>query len=282
MGTLRFALALVVLFAHTGGVRWNLMLPGPMALQWFFIMSGFYMSLVLREKYVHHPRPLQLFLTNRLLRIFPVYWLLLVLALAFAIFLEMRPAPAEVTASALSFFRHYYGQMDWGAMAWLIWVNVGLVFQDSVLFLGLDPATGSLFFTPQFQTTNPALYRFLFIPQAWSISLELVFYLLAPFLLLRGWRVVLLVLLGSVLLRVVLIGEGLFRDPWAYRFLPTELALFLLGYFSYLLYGRVRHWRIPPSVSLLLWIVSLAAASASFRDAPIGRCGCSPISAWPL
>jgi len=95
------------------------------------------------------------------------------------------------------------------------------------MFLGVE--SGHLVWSQNFQDSEILLYRGLLIPQAWSLSLELCFYLLAPFLLLRK-KVLIPILVLSIALRLALVGIGLgLQDPWSYRFFPTELALFLLG-----------------------------------------------------
>ncbi|ABW29256.1 hypothetical protein AM1_4278 [Acaryochloris marina MBIC11017] len=59
--------------------------------------------------------------------------------------------------------------------------NMIVAFQDMVLFLTHD-AGQSFQFTTNFTDSQQPLYKYLIIPQGWSISLELIFYLLAPFL----------------------------------------------------------------------------------------------------
>ena len=49
------------------------------AVQVFFIISGFYISLILNEKYIDGNGGYFLYLSNRFLRIFPLYWLLMLL-----------------------------------------------------------------------------------------------------------------------------------------------------------------------------------------------------------
>ena len=51
MGLLRIVLALSVLLEHAMAWHGYRMLGGPLAVQCFFIISGFYMGLVLNEKY---------------------------------------------------------------------------------------------------------------------------------------------------------------------------------------------------------------------------------------
>ena len=70
------------------------------------------------------------------------------------------------------------------------------------------------------------------MPQAWTLGVELSFYLLAPLILPRR-RLVIALLLASLALRAALVVVGVgTTDPWTYRFFPTELALFLAGALS--------------------------------------------------
>ena len=77
------------------------------------------------------------------------------------------------------------------------------------------------------------IYSGLIIPQAWTLGLELSFYLIAPFILKR-LNLIIILLIISILTRIYLyyIGLGL-QDPWSYRFFPTELAFFLFGSLSH-------------------------------------------------
>src|SRR5262245_48480055 len=76
MGMVRVALAMAV-------VLWHLPLPsykflsGGLAVQAFFIISGFYMALVLNGKY----KDVGLFYSNRLLRLFPTYFVMVALTI---------------------------------------------------------------------------------------------------------------------------------------------------------------------------------------------------------
>ena len=68
------------------------------------------------------------------------------------------------------------------------------------------------------------------IPQSWTLSLELFFYILAPFILRRS---IILIASLCVLSACVKMGLQFFfdlsGDPWSYRFFPSELSFFLLG-----------------------------------------------------
>ena len=71
------------------------------------------------------------------------------------------------------------------------------------------------------------------IEPGWSLGVELTFYLVAPFIL-TNRKLLVALLLASLALRVsfIMAGFGL-KDPWFYRFFPTELALFLIGALSH-------------------------------------------------
>ena len=50
---------------------------GEIAVELFFIISGFYMSLILNEKY-NTPDKILIFYKNRFLKLFPIYWTVLI------------------------------------------------------------------------------------------------------------------------------------------------------------------------------------------------------------
>ncbi len=82
VGTLRLILASAVLLVHAGSLfRFNITGGGQVPVELFYIISGFYMALVLNEKYTG-PGSARAFYLNRLLRLLPAYWVMAVLALA--------------------------------------------------------------------------------------------------------------------------------------------------------------------------------------------------------
>ena len=97
MGTLRFILALSVAYGHAGDFLGFPLIPGDTAVQSFYAVSGFYMALVLNEKYRPGSSTYSLFISNRFLRLFPVYvtvlCLTLLLAFAYRIFSSAKELP---------------------------------------------------------------------------------------------------------------------------------------------------------------------------------------------
>lgn len=224
MGLLRVLLALAVLMEHTGGLQGYWMIGGPLAVQAFFIISGFYMGLVLNERY-DRPELNRAFYANRAIRIYSIYFLFLALYL-----LVFAWVHATTGSSPLDpYFSDRYSLPEKLGLGLL---NITVVGQELPLWMATDQ--GHLAFTAEPFVAQPdSVFRMMLIPVAWSLSLELVFYALAPFIARRGWRQIAALLALSLLLRIVAAGQGLVADPFSYRFFPFELALFLAGVLAY-------------------------------------------------
>ncbi len=215
MGTLRTLFALGVALGHpAGGFEFSV---GPRgAVQLFYVVSGFLMSYVLTEARAYSRT--RDFYLSRWLRLYPIYAAVAVLSLTYQYFLNDD-------------FFALYRQIPLSADLLLALSNIFLFGQDWVMFAAVHG--GSLEFAVDFTDTDFRLHTGLLVPQAWTLGLELSFYLVAPFILHRRGLVVCL-LASSLALRGVLIAAGLgLKDPWSYRFFPTELALFLFGALSH-------------------------------------------------
>lgn len=193
MGLIRLLLTISVVLVHAG-------LPSPVggrfAVQVFFLISGFVISLVLNE--AGRYRSAWDFYAARALRIWPEY--LLVLSLTAAAFIVIGlPEDAEIA-------RVYHSNIQ----GFVALSQLTIICQDWLLFM-------------------PGMRFGALAPQMWAIALEIYFYLLAPFVVRRP-RAMLLLFGASVGLRFALLifGPGS-ADPWTYRFFPTELAIFMLG-----------------------------------------------------
>ncbi|MCB0396973.1 MAG: acyltransferase [Flavobacteriales bacterium] len=257
MGLIRLILAISVVVSHSGSIFGIRFVGGQMAVQSFYIISGFYMALILTEKYIGPNGSYRLFISNRLLRLFPVYWTVALLTLI------ISSAAYFVTGGddsvSMHAFHEHYKDLNLGSFLFLMFTNVFLVLQDVVMFLGLDIETGKLFFTTNFRNTDPALYKFLMVPQAWTIGIEITFYLIAPFLVKRKWSAILTLIALSLTLRVILYTNGLTHDPWTHRFFPTELVFFLFGIVAYRLYKMLEHIPISPRIMNMIFGTVLVA-----------------------
>lgn len=256
MGLIRLILAITVVLGHSDSIFGFSFVGGQNAVQAFYIISGFYMALILNEKYIGSNKSYKLFITNRLLRIYPIYWTILLLTIICSIsFYFYSNANNHI---GIGIYIDYFKVMSFGSFIFLLFTNLFLFFQDLVMFLGLDVTSGNLFFTPNFEETNPMLWHFLFIPQAWTIGVEVAFYLIAPFIVRKKLNFILGLLILSLILRLVLYHYGFKYDPWSYRFFPTELAFFLIGVVSYHLYIRLRLIEIKILYLKIILIVILS------------------------
>jgi peptidoglycan/LPS O-acetylase OafA/YrhL len=87
MGLLRFLLAVSVILNHAGLLYGFGFVGGSTAVEAFFIISGFYITLILNEKYIKANNSYKLFITNRFLRLYPFYWIVLILSLLCAYYI---------------------------------------------------------------------------------------------------------------------------------------------------------------------------------------------------
>ncbi len=97
MGLLRLFLALSVVITHTAPLFGLQMMPGDVAVKLFFIVSGFYMSLVMAGKYEGKNRAL-FFYSNRALRLYPAFFIAILLTAIVLGAAEYAPAAAEKSA----------------------------------------------------------------------------------------------------------------------------------------------------------------------------------------
>jgi len=209
VGAIRLFLALVVVIDH-----WRMMILQPaglnnlpqhlelgmnagFAVMFFYVISGFLISTALREKYAATMTGMLRFYQSRFIRIYSLYWSMLLLML-----------------SAFGF---------WG---WFATLSAGDKFTN-LFVVGMD---WRIMFAsyPDWHWDASAP----FFHQAWTLSAELTFYVVAP-LLLRSWKTTLGVLLASAVVRGVLVTTTVFDGRWTYLFLPSTFLFFLIGHFAH-------------------------------------------------
>ena len=98
------------------------------------------------------------------------------------------------------------------------------------------------------------------IPQAWTLGIELTFYIIAPFLTRQRIAVVLAVMLASLSCKIIMFpAAGLHSDAMGYRFFPFELVFFCLGILAYHLYGRVSQLDTSRTLNIILLFLLFSA-----------------------
>lgn len=258
MGTIRFLLALNVVIAHYGGAFQNLIIAAPLAVQMFYVISGYLISIVLTES-SNYPR-ISRFYINRALRIYPIYIAVFLISLALAMlqYYLSGIGPISILIS-----------LPFMAQLLLVLSNLLLFFQDIVLFTAIQ--NNELVLTSHFTNTEIPTWKGLLVPQAWTLALELMFYLIAPFIL-RHKGTLIAVFLLSLSLKVYLYLNGYEYDPWNYRFFPAELSLFLLGAISHQFWTKIakqRNYLTKASNTSALLMMACAIFSHSHIPLPI-------------
>jgi peptidoglycan/LPS O-acetylase OafA/YrhL len=272
MGLLRVFLAIAVLLGHTGGFGGYMLTGGPVAVQAFFIISGFYMGLVLNERY-DRPALNRAFYLSRAIRIYALYYFFLALYLAVLALVQLRSGSSPL-------WPFLTDTVSLPEKALLGLLNVTVFGQDLTLHVAMNH--GHLAWSSQpFDQHGREVFRFMAIPMAWSLALELYFYALAPFIARRpAWQIALL-MAGSIAARLVAARCGLTADPYSYRFFPFELALFLAGLLGYKAFAawperwqgwpaRVLALSVPAAMLAYPWLLGDWPDNAFFTPARIG------------
>lgn len=100
MGVIRLLLSLSVVRGHTEPLLGLDLVGGQRAVQLFYIVSGFYMTLILSGRYAGKSR--FLFYSNRFLRIFPLYLAALLLMMGLAVGNQLLTGGSSVLAPYLT------------------------------------------------------------------------------------------------------------------------------------------------------------------------------------
>lgn len=175
MGTIRFILACAVVIVHSGPVLGLKLTDGRTAVQGFYLLSGFCIAMVLRQKYTG-PGSYRLFVKNRALRLFPLYWVVVIIGIV----ASLATGVLLGEWGRLAAWKDWFGVLDATTLTYLVTVNALLLGSETTLFMGLNVDVGSLFFASNFRDFEPELRSFLIVPPAWTLSVFFWFYLVAP------------------------------------------------------------------------------------------------------
>jgi peptidoglycan/LPS O-acetylase OafA/YrhL len=205
VGAIRLFLALAVAYdhlsqQHTSGLgaipkAWLLGMNGPFSVLFFYMISGFLISFALSNKYGTTGHGLVQFYKSRFIRIFSLYWPLLLLMI-----------------------------LDPSSRGWLSSASV-IDKVTSITLVGMD-------WTSSFESyPNPIMVTVPVLGQAWTLGAELTFYIVAPFLL-RSWKAAVIALIGSAVIRGTLVFSMGLHPVWSFSFFPSTLIFFMLGFYA--------------------------------------------------
>lgn len=257
MGLFRLLLASTVMLGHFVGYypqHLPFLLLGWASVPAFYLVSGFLITLVLRERY--HNR-IWLFYSNRALRLFPLYWAALAsfLVVNWLVAAGHLPGPHEhVGTNALRWWQEHQSENGALATVLLVFSNLAIFGQDWMLFIGKWP---HLF------TRDYFYHFFMYVGPAWTIEVEFVFYAIAPFVVRRDIKWTVVILISSLFARFLAVRLGFTAYGDAYDFPPFEMTFFMTGSLAYRAYAQLRGqastWIVIYSYAAFITIALLSA-----------------------
>lgn len=224
-GTYRTALAILVVAGHLGPVR-NV---GAYAVFAFYVLSGYLMTAILHKDYGYSLGGVGRYALNRVLRIFPMYWLALLLSLGLIALLGESAA------------RAYHAEM-------------GLVLSNTDIARNLLLVLSS---------STPTRW----VPPAWALTVELFFYALIGLGLSR-WAWLTLAWLACSLIYTAYLVVGSASFSYRYFPLAAASLPFATGAAVYHLRAMCnKHQAWRPPARLMWWLLTLFAANITLAAA---------------
>jgi peptidoglycan/LPS O-acetylase OafA/YrhL len=257
MGILRTLLAFIVAFSHSAETHFKLMgNDAGLAVLAFYVISGFYMALI-TEKYQLNQlsyRNIKNFYVSRFLRIFPVFLACTIITIIFGFFHLYKPIhKISIALTQLNL---------WRDKLFYIIENIFIFGQGFGRFITFDIYASHFVWDPLqklSQSTAEFGSSFAILGQAWSLSIELDFYLLVPFILTRNIRFISIICFISFFIRYFLHLNGYINYNIEHAFFPAVIGVFLLGSLSQrVIYERIKHGFIflkPIAIFLSLFIL---------------------------
>lgn len=225
MGLLRFYLAACVMFAHTASFPFPIGISPQSAVMIFFIISGFYMAILLNKIYIG-PGSKFAFYFNRFFRLWPIFIIITLCTMMAPIFISnYTDNPNNWIWPGVK-----NGSISIEAAIIISISNFFMVLQDWQFYFSQNLSHG--FVLLQGFSGGKDLFVYDYVPQAWSLGVEISFYIVAP-LIVRNVRLILLTIIASLLLNLYWMNIGASFSPWRYMFLPSVIYLFMLGAFAY-------------------------------------------------
>ena len=213
LGVIRFLLAFCVIAFHLTQYIPNL---GGLAVNFFYVISGYLITLVLHETYGFKFIP---FTKNRFLRLYPAYFVLAAISLLFALTLKSHalfhpswsesPSFGDVTGNIFMF--------PWS------YLSDPIVLVNAFDIHALDSST----------------LRFRLIPSTWSVGVEIACYFLLWLFCARSVKTTLITIAAAIGWHVYSVHQGL-HPNMLYNPVNAAMLPFGLGSLAYHITSRFR------------------------------------------
>jgi peptidoglycan/LPS O-acetylase OafA/YrhL len=213
------------------------------------------MALILSQKYGTVPGGLRAFAMNRFLRLYPLYAVVLLLTIGWYL---LRQVVLGDRAPAAGIFEMHQYLTGWQMLG--VWLsNFSLIGLDFICSWHWSPDIGFIFLHASDCETHSEdvfLGSAIWVIQAWSISMEILFYLCAPLLARLKAGALAAVILASLALDIW-ISSSLGRTT--YFFAPAQLYLFATGMMLYRAYFSFNFSeRVAQNRTMMIGLVSVS------------------------
>lgn len=216
MGIIRLLLAFAVFNSHYPVAELPIV-DGHEAVMAFFAISGFYMALILDTKYLSKSD----FYLSRFLTLYPMYVFAVIISVGLLVVADIHPLTSQDKVNSI-----LSNPAGFLAMAW---TSLCIIGQEFLFSIG-QAADGTLHLIT---ASRHGIYKSAPLVQTWSLSIELMFYALAPTLVFLRTRTLLALIGISVALRGGIMVSPLSDISFFWRFFPAEFWLFGCGILAY-------------------------------------------------
>jgi 2-polyprenyl-3-methyl-5-hydroxy-6-metoxy-1,4-benzoquinol methylase len=163
--------------------------------------------------------------------------------------------------------RDFFISIGWGDRIYLFISNLCTWGIDLGFFQVIDQASDQMVFSKNAGQGGIPVYHLFLVPQAWTLSLELYFYLLAPFIV-RRFKIIVAVYCISVMSYVIPYKMGLNFFHYL-RFFPVTLSYFMVGAAVYWIYRKRNDLVKQIRYVALPLIFSVVLAAINFKSIPL-------------
>jgi peptidoglycan/LPS O-acetylase OafA/YrhL len=279
LGHVRTLLAILVLSFHARHAGASDTLPwflpdGRTAVQLFYVISGFYMAMILNRKYTAFQGSNWLFYSNRFLRLWPP---IMVVNLAVVLsFIWLDQVVLFNFDKPLEEARGLFSGLDTWSRLSIVGANFLVFGQDMLWFFRFCGDSG-ISFAPFGNDQAHNGSSFSLNHPLFTVAIEGWLYLLAPFLLRRGVLVSLLIAFLGALFHLFLWFGGHYQLSWSYHLFFSAVYFFFLGAAAFHFFmGEKRekfarlitHHRLS---ALLVCLAVLAFLLVIYRFLPLPR-----------
>jgi peptidoglycan/LPS O-acetylase OafA/YrhL len=195
--------------------------------------------------------------------------------IAFALTAGGHPSPVTPVAA---WHKLHLATMPLSTWAYIAVALSSMLGMDTAVWLGFSSIDGTLSLAPGYGPDATSLLVLTPIPQAWTIGLELTFYLLAPYLVRRSWWVIAALIAATLLVRI---AGRVDAYPWDRSLFPLELVFFLLGISAFKLRALVQRGPVGRALAIvcIFGVVLSRPVSIQYPSFLLDLAGCCLLAA---